>query len=60
MEYINYVIAVMLIGWTFVNDMIGSAKGFKGGTVIIISILLTPLIGSIYVIGMPNASDGEK
>lgn len=56
MEYLNYIIALMLIGWIFVNDMIGSAKGLKGGRVIIISLFLTPLVGSIYVIGMPDAT----
>lgn len=44
-------------GWTAANMMVADNKNIKGWTHVVLSLLFTPVVGSIYVIGTPKNSD---
>lgn len=47
--------ATIYLSWCFVNGLIAEAKSRDAGAVILASMLLTPLIGYLYIHGMPAA-----
>lgn len=55
MELTNLQIFLVWIyfGWTGVNMITASNRGIRDWYPVIISLVLTPFIGSIYVLGTP-------
>ena len=59
MEISNIEIAGIWIyfGWTAANMLVADNKGIKGWTHVVLSLLFTPIVGTVYVMGTPKNSD---
>ena len=44
-------------GWTAANMLVADNKGIKGWTHVVLSLLFTPIVGTVYVMGTPKNSD---
>ncbi len=56
----NYQIGLSIIfyiAWIYINVLVSDAKDLNIATTIFLSILLTPFMGYLYVLGMPDRSN---
>lgn len=54
---IHYAGIWIYFGWTAANMLVADNKGIREWTPVVLSLLFTPIVGSIYVIGSPKKLD---
>ncbi len=53
MELIVGIVCVLYLGWTVVNGLVASEKGYEGATIAVLSLIITPIFPYLFLLAVP-------